>query len=360
MKFIITAGGLGTKMWPLSREARPKQFQHIIGNTTLYKSQVETLTKRYPIADIFVSTKEQYVPFILEDTPQLPKENIIIEPNFKKNRGPGEGYAILKLSVLHPDEPFMIVQSDVLRVPDERFLDTVELVEKLVRRDKKFISSGQKAIYPDMGSDYLQLGERLDSQELGSDIEIYGVDKFVYRLGDYKETKDLIENFHVSTHTNHNCWFPDLMLDAYAEFKSDWYAALMQIRDSFGKPNEKEVTEKIYAEMAEGSTEEVTKHVFERGYIILNPFKWMDFGTWDSLYEHLATPGETYTDGDVVAVESRNSLIKANKGRVVATLGIDNLVIVDTEDVLLVCAKDRTGDIKLVLDELKNKNPQIL
>jgi mannose-1-phosphate guanylyltransferase len=352
MKFIITAGGTGTKMWPLSKENRPKQFQKIIADKSLYKYQVETLLKRFPLHDIYVSTKEQYVPLVLEDTPDLPAENIIIEPNFKKNRGPGEGYAILKLSVLFPDEPFMIIQSDDLRVPEDRFLDMIETMEKLVRRDKKFISSGQKAIYPDMGSDYLQLGQRLSFE---GDIEIYNVDKFVYRLGDYQKTKDLIENFHVSTHTNHNCWYPELMLEAYKEFKPEWYAALMQIRDTFGKANEKELTEKIYAEMEEGPTEEVTKHVFERGYIILNPFKWMDFGTWDSMYEHLATPGEVYADGDVISVQSRNTLVKGRAGKIIATLGVDNLVIVDTEDALLVCAKDRTGDIKLVLDELKKR-----
>lgn len=353
MKFIITAGGLGTKMWPLSKESRPKQFQKLFNDKSLYQYQVETLTQRFPLSDIYVSTKEQYVSLVLEDTPDLPKENIIIEPNFKKNRGPGEGYAILKLSTWFPDEPFMIVQSDDLRVPEEKFLDMIELMDTLQRRDKKFISSGQKAIYPDMGSDYLQLGQRLKFE---GEIEIYNVDKFVYRLGDYQKTKDLIENFHVSTHTNHNCWYPELMLEAYAEFRPDWYEALMKIRDTFGKKNEKEQTEKIYSEMEEGPTEEVTKHVFERGYIILNPFKWMDFGTWDSVYEHLSTPGEVYQDGEIVAVDSRNTLVKGKSGKVIATLGVDNLVIVDTDDALLICAKDRTGDIKLILDQLKKQD----
>lgn len=357
MKFIITAGGQGTKLWPMSRELKPKQFQPIIRNTSLFRYQIDILLKAYKPEDIYISTKEIYVDYVKQDAPEIPIENIIIEPPYKKNRGPGEGYAILKLSFLHPNEPFMIIQSDCIRSPEDNFLDMVKGAETLVTRDRKFISGGQKAINPDMGSDYLKLGKKIETED---GLEIYSVDEFVYRLVDYNKTKELIQKYNVSTHCNHNCWYPELMLEAYKKYKPDWYNALMEIKETFGKPNEKELTDKIYSEMEEGPTEDVTKHIFSEGYIILTPYNWTDIGTWDMVHSYFSNPGEVYKDGNIIAIDTTNALIKGSKNKLIATIGLENVVIIDTEDALLVCDKNNTGDIKKVLDKIKESNKKEL
>jgi len=336
----------------MSRESKPKQFQPIIGNTTLFRYQIDILLQQYNPQDIFISTKESYLNYVKEDSKEIPESNIIIEPPYKKNRGPGEGYAILKLSVLYPNEPFMIIQSDCIRAPEDKFLEMIKGAELLVKRDRKFISGGQKAINPDMGSDYLKLGSKIETDK---DLEVYSVDQFVYRLGDYKKTKELIQKYNVSTHCNHNCWYPDLMLDAYKKYKPEWYESLMQIKETFGKPNEKELTDKIYSEMPEGPTEDVTKNIFHEGYIILIPYNWTDIGTWDSLHSYYSNPKENYQDGKIIAIDTTSSLIKGNSKKLIATIGLENIVIIDTEDALLVCSKDRTGDIKKILDKIKEE-----
>lgn len=353
MKFIITAGGQGTKVWPLSREEKPKQFQEIIGDTTLFSYQIETLLKGYSTEDIFISTKHQYVKYVVEQAKDIKLQNIIVEPDFKKNRGPGEGYAILKLNELHANEPFMIVQSDCLRKPEERFLKMISVIEKLIIKDRKFITGGQKALTADMGSDYLMLGDKVKTQD---GLEVFKIEKFIERLNDYKKTTELIENFHVSTHTNHNAWYTELFLNAYEKYRPDWFNALMQIRESFGKPGEKEITEKIYSEMQEGSTEEVTKYVFADGYVVLLPFKWTDIGTWGSIFDYFISNGGNYSDGDSIMIDTKSTLVKSKKGKIVATIGVEDLVIVDTDDVLLVCKKNRSGDVKEVLGELKKRD----
>src|SRR5215471_2205016 len=108
MKIIVTAGGQGTKLWPYSRESKPKQFQPVIGDKSLYTDTIESLLKKFAPEDIFVSTKRKY---ISDQSPQIPLKNYIIEPDIAKDRGPGEGLAFLRLSVLHPDEPFFLVQA---------------------------------------------------------------------------------------------------------------------------------------------------------------------------------------------------------------------------------------------------------
>lgn len=356
MKIIVTAGGQGTKLWPYSRQEKPKQFQPIIGGTSSYADTITTLLKAFPPEDIFISTKRKFIKYVSEQSPQIPLKNYIVEPDIAKDRGPGEGLAFLRLSVLHPEEPFFVVQADCVRKPDEAFLQMIKDAEQLVTRDKKFISGGIKATEPNLGVDYLQLGKKV---EVDSTQEVYEVDAFLGRKSSYRETKQLIENFHIVMHCNHSCWYPDLMLDAYQQYRPDWYEALMQMRDTFDKPGEDAEIEKIYAHMQKGSTEEVTKHVMQNGHIILVPYKWTDIGTWGSVYDFSIEDNDNYADGKVVTIDASGSLIKSsNPEKLIALAGVDDLVVVDTDDVLLVIPKDKIEklkDIQIAIGESEDK-----
>ncbi len=354
MKIIVTAGGQGTKLWPYSREDKPKQFQPVVGDKSLYTETIETLLRKFAPEDIFISTKRKFIKYISEQSPQIPLKNYIIEPDLAKDRGPGEGLAFLKLSVYYPDEPFFVVQADCVRKPEEAFLQMIEEAGKIVERDKKYITGGLKATEPNMGVDYLQLGEKV----AGSKQEMYEVQDFLGRKSSYRETKELIENFHIVTHCNHSCWYPGLMLEAYKQYRPDWYEALMKMKEVLDKPGEDAAIEEIYETMEKGATEEVTKHLMQNGdaRIILLPFKWTDIGTWGSIYEFFVDGDETgnYKDGNVVAVSTTGSLVKAsNDKKLVAVAGLEDVVIVDTEDVLLVIAKDQIEKIKEIQATLK-------
>lgn len=361
MKLIVVAGGQGTKLWPYSREGRPKQFQAVVGNTTLYADTINVLLKRFAPEDIYISTKRKFIKYVSEQTPQIPLRNYIVEPDAAKDRGPGEGLAFLRLSVLHPDEPFFVVQSDCMRKPEDAFLQMIEEAGKIVQRDKRYITGGIKATQPDMGIDYLQLGAQVnDSKE-----EMYEVKAFLGRKSSYRETKELINNFHIVTHSNHSCWYPDLMLEAYRKYRPDWYKALMKMREAFDKPGEDAAIERIYGQMEKGATEEVTKQVMAAGEarIILLPFKWTDIGTWGSVYEFFGSSNssDNYEDGNVVTVDTRGSLIKSNNPKkLIAVAGMQDMVIVDTDDVLLVISKDQIEKIKELQAQLKEKRKEYL
>lgn len=358
MKIIVTAGGQGTKLWPYSRESKPKQFQPIVGDTSLYTETIETLLKKFAPEDIFISTKRKFIKYISEQSPQIPLKNYIIEPDVAKDRGPGEGLAFLKLSVHHPDEPFFVVQADCVRKPEKAFLQMIEEAGKIVERDKKYVTGGLKATEPNMGVDYLQLGKKVEGS---GGQQMYEVDAFLGRKSSFRETKELIENFHIVTHCNHSCWYPELMLEAYKKYRPDWHKALMKIKDVLDKPGEDGAIEEIYATMEKGATEEVTKHVMQSGdaRIILLPFKWTDVGTWGSVYEFFVNGDDegNYEDGNVIAVDTSGSLIKTSSERkLVAVAGVEDLVVVDTEDVLLVIPKDRIEKIKEIQAALAERN----
>lgn len=347
MKIIVTAGGQGTKLWPYSREHKPKQFQPIVGDTTLCTETIKTLLKRFAAEDIFISSKKKFIKYISDQAPQIPLKNYIIEPDALKDRGPGEGLAFLKLSIDFPDEPFFLVQIDCIRKPEDAFLDMIEDAVKMVERDKVYVTGGIKAIEPIMGVDFLRLGERVS----GTKQQVYSVAEFLGRKSSYRETKELIENFSIVTHCNHACWYPGLMIDAYKQYRPDWHKALMEIKDVLGKPGEDAAIEKIYETMEKGSTEEVTKNLMRDGmtHIILLPFKWTDVGTWSSVYEFFADGDGTdnYQDGTVVSVGTTGSLIKtSNEKKLIAVAGVEDLVIIDTEDALLIVPKSKIEKIK--------------
>jgi mannose-1-phosphate guanylyltransferase len=345
MKIIVTAGGQGTKLWPYSREHKPKQFQTVVGDSSLYTQTIDTLLKEFEPEVIFISTKRKFIKYVSDQSPKIPLKNYIIEPDLAKDRGPGEGLAFLRLSVDYPDEPFFLVQADCVRSPETAFLQMIKDAEKVVKRDKLFLTGGIKATEPTLGIDYLRLGARIEGD---FNQEVYKIDEFAGRKDSIRETRELIENYHIVAHCNHYCWYPEMMLDAYKKHRPDWHKSLMEIKDWLNKPGEDAAIERIYAEMEKGPTEDVTKHIMPEGGVILLPFRWTDIGTWGSIYDFFTeNEGSNYEDGKVLSVNTTGSLIKSSSDKkLVAVAGVEDMVIVDTDDILLVIPKDKIEKIK--------------
>lgn len=346
MKILITAGGQGTKLWPYSRQDKPKQFQPIYHGKSSFQYGVETFLKQYDADDIYISTKRKFIKYVSEQAPQIPLKNYIVEPDIAKDRGPGEGLAFLTLSMKHPDEPFFYYQADMIREPEAAFLGMVKDAEILAKEHKRFMTGGIRATSPNMGADYLQLGKqiRMDGKQ-----EVYAIDAFHYRKGTIHETRELMENFHVVAHWNHTCWYPDLMLDAYKQYRPDWYEGLMKIRDCIGKPGEDEAIKAIYHTMEKGPTEDVTRNLMDSGEAVafLLPFRVTDFGTWETMYEFFGDGTNNFYDGPMVSVDSRGSYIQTtNPNKLFAISSVDDLVVVDTDDVLMVVPRNRLDTLK--------------
>ncbi|MBI2414775.1 hypothetical protein HYV31_02985 [candidate division WWE3 bacterium] len=351
MKFVIVAGGQGTKLWPLSTESAPKHFQEVIFGKSSFAWNVETLLSAYPAEDIFINTKRMYLPLAIQQAPQIPLKNFIIEPDIKMGRGPSDGLVFAYMSAKFPDEPMITIQADNFRKPEEDYLKMLAEMDTLIRRDKRFITGGKKASYPTLGVDYLQLGEKVSIE--GS-LEFYKVNRFVYRSDSYKETKRLAENYHVVIHVNHFAWYPDMFLAEYRKYKPNWYNSLMQIKEVLD--DEAKVTE-IYSAMEKGATEEVLSHTMEESYAVLVPFEWIDFGAWNSVYELISENDEVVKSENVIALDSSKSLVKCtDPNKLIALYGVENLAIVDTGKCLLIMPLDKSEKIKDIIEEVKNQN----
>lgn len=355
MKILVTAGGQGTKMWPYSRQNQPKQFQPIVGDTSSYQAAVETLLTAYSPEDIYISTKQKFIKYISEQTPQIPLRNYIVEPDAAKDRGPGEGFAFLRLNMHFPDEPFFYVQADMIREPGEKFIEMIKAAEKVVVETGRYVTGGLKATEPNMGADYLEIGESVDA----GNVEAYVIDKFHYRKKTVRETRELVENFRVVTHWNHLCWYPSKIMEAYKKYRPDWYDALMRIQDVIDKPGEQEAIREIYEAMEKGPTEDVTRNIMDSGeaVVLLLPFRNTDVGTWESVRKFSEDDSGNHLDGThVVEVDTTGTLIKTqSKGKLIAVAGVKDLIVVDSEDVLLVISRDDIDKIKDIQAQLTDQ-----
>ena len=348
MKPVIMCGGIGTKMWPLSRRKSPKHFIPFFNGKSLFQINYESLLLKFSPAEIYVQTNSQQAEIAKKQVPKIPNKNFFIEPELR-NHGPAMGLMAAKLSKLDPDEPFINIQSDVLREPASQFVKMIEYFEKLILKDKKLVSGGIKAKYATMGVDYL-ISEKKISNVGG--VNIYKMKKWLGR--DTKEkVEKYFENAHVFLHANHYAWTPRLLLESYKKFP-DWHQPLEKIIKALGTPSEEKIIKSEYAKMPKAPVERVFTAELSKGYVVELPFDWIDFGTWESLYGYFKKQGKEKSD-DILEIQSTNCYVKKNIKKYISLIGVKDLIIVDTEDSLLICHQKQSGLVGEVVKILEKK-----
>jgi len=352
MKPVIICGGVGSKMWPASRQKSPKHFLKLIGDKSLFQINYELLRQKFKAEEIYVSTNQGQAELVKKFAPDIPQENYFLEPELR-NTGPAIGFIAAKLWK-YKDEPFMVVQSDILRQPEDKFLEMIDLFDAMMKKsDEKWITGAIKPPFAMMGVDYM-------ISENGTDLSGWMISKEKGQVESY------INDGKAWLHANHYCWTPKKWLESYQRFKPEWYEPLMKIAEG---GDEKE----IYPQIPKGRTEEWTEMSVKagEGMMIPVPFEWWDFGTWESVFNYLGTnpsgpvdtgppsldPPEAGKQGsgkaDVIEIDSKDNFVRMPSGKMIATIGVENLIIVDTGDAILICRKDQSGRVGEVVERLK-------
>ena len=340
MKLLVLCGGGGTKLWPASRQSTPKQFTIQASGKSLFQHNIETLLKRYSPKDIILATTKGKEKFLREQALEIPESNWIIETSYK-NQGGATVLALAKLYTIDPDETFSTVQVDDLRFPSEKYLVMLKAIDEIVQKEGKLITGGRPAKFAEMGVDYLKLGKRLEKY---SQVHAYEMEEFLWRT-DYEKTKERIKKGGVITHTNHWSWTPRKMLEAMEKYIPEWAETMKELISSFQEANpDMEKINKIFREMRAGPVEDLTQHLGEHVVAIKLDFDWIDFGTWESISRYVGEYEPNSRHKDKIEIDSENNFIRAQKGKVIATIGIENIAIIDTKDALLVCPLNRSGE----------------
>lgn len=339
-------GGIGKKMWPLSREKTPKHFLPLFKGKSLFQLNYQLLLEKFRPEEIYIQTTPNQVKLALKQIPKIPLKNCFIEPE-TRDHGPAMGFMALKLLKIDPDEPFIIIQSDVLREPKEAVLKFIDLCEQIVQKDKKLITGGIKPDFLVAGVDYLMVRRE---PMIVNKMKIYQIKRWVFRK-EVQEKKEILKNKFLLVHANHYCWTPRLLLESYRKYAPDWYSALQLIENKNFKNSKN-----IYKNMEKAPVERITEFALVDGFVIELPFNWYDFGTWESFFRYKEKQTKKLSEKNYLSIDSQNCYFLKNDKKFLATVGVKDIIIIDTEKGLLVCSRSESGKVGEVVEYLKKNN----
>jgi len=348
LKAVIFAGGVGTRMWPLSRKKSPKQFEPIINNHSTLQMAVERLRPELDWEDIYISTGEQYRELITKQLPQIPSENIIGEPEMR-DVAPAVGYLMAILAVKAPDSPVAILWSDHLVENVQAFKDAILCgAQYLNKNPNQFVFIGQRPRFANQNLGWIEYGDPL---EVINGIE---VKKFV--SWHYRPNLDTAKKYLKSKkHAWNPGYFvvtPSFVLEQFAKHAPQMYQEIVKLQASYGHDNHKEILYDVYPKMEKIHFDNAVleKVTAEQAVVLSVDLGWSDIGTWEALKEALQThPADTVTKGKIELLNTENSLVYSYTDQLVAAVDIDDMVVIVTQDAILVTRQSSIPQIKDLL-----------
>lgn len=359
MKLVIFAGGVGTRMWPMSREKNPKQFQLLIGEKSIFQQTLERVKKGFDTKDIFISTGVEYKDLVLKQAPEIPIKNLILEPERRDSLG-AVGYATTYVNKYYPDTTMAAIWgADHLVKDEETFIKAIKLACQIAKERRVICKVDARPSYPSTHNGWVEIGELF--QEIDN-LKVYKFVRFIEKPD--KETAiKLFNQPQYLINVGYMAWRTDTMLNLYKEHQGGTFNHLNKISKAINTDKEQEILKEEYSKIEK---ESVDYGIFEKltpkdMLVIPAEMGWVDVGTWGLLYEGLSKDeNKNVIQGDVQIIDSQNNLIWSTQGKTIALVGMKDVVVVDAEDAVLVCSKMKTGDIKKLVEEFKKKKNKLI
>lgn len=347
MYALIMAGGVGSRLWPRSRKQTPKQLLNLTSERTMFQEAVARLNPLFKAEQIFVVTGAGYVSTMREQVPELPAQNYIVEPS-GHGTAPCIGLAALYLRRLDPGAIMAVLTADHFIEEWEAFREALEAADRLARQGR-LVTLGIKPGFPSTGYGYVLRDEKL--ADLGG-LEAYRVKRFTEKP-DLPTARKFLATGRYYWNSGMFIW---RVADVMAEFRRqmpELHQQLTEIDAAVGTPQEKNVLERVWQDVENQTVDYGIMEGARNVAVIPVDIGWSDVGSWATLLDIL--PGDG--DGNVVTgchlgVDTKRTFVYSPH-RLVATVGLDDMIVVDTGDALLVCPRDRAQDVKKIVDELK-------
>ncbi|MBS1253311.1 MAG: Mannose-1-phosphate guanylyltransferase 1 [Anaerolineales bacterium] len=344
---LVLAGGVGSRLWPRSRVDRPKQLQALISDQSMLQETIGRLEPMVLPDHIFIMTNAKYVGAVREQLPSTPPENVIGEPAVRGTAS-AIGYGALAIAHRDPSAVMFSLHADHYIRDVEGFRQALQAAAD-VAGEGYLVTLGITPQYPEIGYGYIERAETLGAY---AGHTVYRVARFTEKP-DQKRAEAFADSGRYYWNSGLFTWQVSTILDAFAAHIPDTYQKLRVMGAAIGTDEESETLAEVWLTLENQTIDYGIMEQAEDVAVVPASFGWSDVGSWDTLYDLR----DADSDGNVVAgehigVDTRGSFIHTD-GRLIATAGVEDLIIVDTGDVVLVCPRGRAQDVKAIVDQLK-------
>lgn len=341
---VIMAGGGGTRFWPLSRQTTPKQLLNLSGKDLMVNEAIDRLSKTADKNDIFIVTNKTQVAKMLEATNgRIQKNHILSEPS-ARNTAACIGYAALEIIKKYGDGIMVITPSDAYIKNESEFTRILGIAVKAAEEKDALVTVGITPTFAATGYGYIKFQKTGES---------------VLKVLEFKEKPDeatakkYVDSGEYAWNSGMFIWKASTILKNFERFLPDIYADLQKIGDAMNTANELKVIDEVYPKITSISIDYGIMEKADNVYVVPGEFGWNDVGSFDMLgVLHDADENGNIKIGDQINVDTKNC-ITYSSGRLVATIGLENVVVIETGDAILVCDKNKVQDVKKVVEQLK-------
>lgn len=341
---VIMAGGGGTRFWPLSRQATPKQLLNLSGKDLMVNEAIDRLSKTADKNDIFIVTNKTQVAKMLEATNgRIQKNHILSEPS-ARNTAACIGYAALEIIKKYGDGIMVITPSDAYIKNESEFTRILGIAVKAAEEKDALVTVGITPTFAATGYGYIKF------QKSGENV---------LKVLEFKEKPDeatakkYVDSGEYAWNSGMFIWKASTILKNFERFLPDIYADLQKIGDAMNTADELKVIDEVYPKITSISIDYGIMEKADNVYVVPGEFGWNDVGSFDMLgVLHDADENGNIKIGDQINVDTKNC-ITYSSGRLVATIGLENVVVIETGDAILVCDKNKVQDVKKVVEQLK-------
>jgi mannose-1-phosphate guanylyltransferase len=354
---VIMAGGGGTRLWPLSRTDRPKQMINLVGDRTLFQIAVDRLKPLFPPERILVVTAASQAPHLQAQSPELPKENFILEPQ-PRGTASAIGLTAVVLQKMNPQAVMAVVTADHFIENEKKFLHMLKAAQE-VAESNYLVTLGIQPTYPSTAFGYIQQGNYLDTFE---GVDVFSASRFVEKP-DIDTAQEYLMREEHSWNSGMFIWQVEAVMQEFERQMPTLFKVLTKIAASWGTPEQDKILQKVwpglYKETIDYGIMENARNV---AVIPARGLGWNDVGSWNAMFNILPRNenGNIFRCKNHINISAKNTLVFSDDAdeRLFVTIGVEDIAIVDTGDVLLVCGKEQAQEVRQVVDKLKQKGKE--
>lgn len=344
---LIMAGGKGERFWPRSRVNLPKQFLSLTDDgKTMIQLTVERISPIVDIEDVYIATNKNYKELVMEQLPGIPEQNILCEP-IGRNTAPCIGLGAVHVASKYDDAVMIVLPSDHLIKNNEIFIDTFKEACDVATKGANLVTVGITPNYPETGYGYVKY------DEAKKDGNARVVEKFVEKP-DLETAKSYLADGLYLWNSGMFTWKISTILDCFKKYMPSTYEGLLKIKASIGTADEDAVLQAEFPNLESQSVDYGIMEKAENIYILPGNFGWDDVGSWLAVGRIKKNDdNNNVINGNVVAVNTKDCVIEGGD-KLIATVGLRDIIVVDTDDAILISTKENAGEIKQVLGRLRD------